>query len=264
MKKILITIAFLLAITICGKAQENSSDTSKIANRNTKVEEPKSSVHVNGKAFNFIFDWGKKSKTAYQPESHWTGFGVSLSYLSNLGDVSLSRSYSIYLNLLEFGIPVGKNIMFGTGLGFDWQHYSFRRNVVLKTDSEGFTGFFHDTREHAKNRFNLYHLVVPFIFEYQTRIKAMPNWNNEFFVQAGIEALVKTSSQSYAKVKTNGGVEKEKYSGLNISPLTFRFILKAGFERFSIFGYYQPISIFEKDKGIDIKPYGIGLMLNFN
>ncbi|MDR3226343.1 MAG: hypothetical protein LBT56_01560, partial [Prevotellaceae bacterium] len=260
-KKILLSTACALFISMSAFSQEVAeSDTVKSAENEKIQEEEKSSVYMDGKSFNFIFDWRKKSKKTKPYESHWMGFGISLSYLSGTNDVSLGKSYSFFLNLMDYIVPLNRNFLLATGVGFDWQHYSFRGNVSLKSDEDGITRFVRDNnRNYKDSKFRLYHLTIPLIVEYQ---KTMKN-GKEFFVSVGVEALIKTSSLSYAHIRTTDDVKKEKYTGLNIRPLNARFILRIGFESFSVLGYYQPFSIFEKTKGVDINPYGIGLMFNF-
>jgi hypothetical protein len=239
---------------------QSEGDTVKSTTTEIVQEEEKSSVFLGGKSFNFIFEWLKKPKKNKPHQSHWTGFGMSVSYLGGANDVSLGKSYSFFLNIMDYTVPISYNFLLATGLGFDWQHYSFRGNVSLKNDENEITRFIRDNdRNYRDSKFRFYHLTIPLIFEYQKKMKK----GGDFFVYAGIEALIKTSSSSHAHIRTNDKVQKEKYTGLNIRPLNARFTLRVGFKDFSILGYYQPFSIFEKTKGADINPYGVGLMLNF-
>jgi hypothetical protein len=64
-------------------------------------------------------------------------------------------------------------------------------------------------------------------------------------------------------MQTDRGVKKVNHHDLNLLPLIIRFTCRLGFDDFSIFGYYQPFSLFEKDKGPEIYTSGIGVMLNF-
>jgi hypothetical protein len=195
-------------------------------------------------------------------KSYWTGFGFAFSNLQNLTDanLNLSRSYSVILNLGSFIIPLHRNWLVTTGLGFDWSRYHFRGNIVLQ-EIGGATYFVPDreNREYRDSKLLVYYATLPLLMEYQTKI----NKRNSFFIYGGVEGLIKLYSKSQAEIKTPDGIKDVIYKDLNILPLNFRFALRTGFDDFSIFGYYQPCSIFEKDKGPDINPFGLGLMLNF-
>jgi hypothetical protein len=64
-------------------------------------------------------------------------------------------------------------------------------------------------------------------------------------------------------MQTSHGIEKVNHHNLNLLPLNARITCRAGFDDFSIFGYYQFSSLFEKGKGPDIRSRGLGVMLNF-
>jgi hypothetical protein len=265
MKRKLLIITCISLVSISVLAQETtdtlkSNVTENDTVKTNKVEE-KSSVFFNGAKFNVIFKWNKASKKDYPVESHWTGFGVGLLYLDGLNSVNQRTSTSIYLNLMDYIIPVNKHWLLATGLGFDWQNYKFKGNVSLKNDTDGVTRIIYDnSNEHSNSQFKLYHITIPFIVEYQTRNQKSGN----FFIHAGIEALIKTYSSSRAEINTSEGVKKEKYRGLSIQPLNARFVVRTGVSWFSVMLSYQPFSIVKTaEGGANIKPYGIGLMIDF-
>jgi hypothetical protein len=196
----------------------------------------------------------------YCNEAHWTGFGVSLSKLNGLNGINQGTSTYIHLNLLDYVVPVNKNFLFAIGLGFDWQSYKFKGNVSLRNDNDDVTRFIFDNDINYKSsRFRIYHLVISFIFEYQTGHGKF----DDFFVQAGVEMLIKTSSSSKIEYRNDRRSVTEVFTGLNTNTLNARFILRTGLDDFSFIASYQPFSIFKKDFGPDLKPYSIGLMLNF-
>ncbi|MDR2126437.1 MAG: PorT family protein [Prevotellaceae bacterium] len=264
MHKFLLTVTCISLISVSVFAQE-TTDTAK---SNTTIDtiatgktEETSSVFLNGSKFNFMINWHKTAKTTYPSESHWTGFGVGLLYLNGLNGINQGTSTSVYVNIMEYVIPINKHWLFATGLGFDWQNYKFRGNVSLKNDDNGVTRIvYDDSNEYRNSAFKLYHMTIPFIVEYQTRNRKLGN----FFIHAGIEALIKTSSSSQAEISTAEGVKKEKYRSLSIHPLNARFVVRTGMGWFSIMASYQPFSIIKTERGgANIKPYGIGLMIDF-
>jgi hypothetical protein len=262
MRNILSIITCFSVFYTFASAQENiESDTVKTIINDEVKQEEKSSVFINGSNFNFIFNWKKNSKKQLPDDSHWTGFGASVSYLNGLNGVNHGSSYAIYLNLVDYIIPVNKHYLFSIGLGFDWEIYKFRENVSLKNDDANITRFIYDNDSRYKSsKFKIYHLTIPFVFEYQTGGRRF----KDFFVLAGVEVLVKTSAFSKAEIITEDvKVKKERYGNLNTQPLNARLILRAGFHNISFLSFYQPFSIFKSNLGPRIKPYGFGMMIDF-
>jgi hypothetical protein len=170
------------------------------------------------------------------------------------------KAYYSDINTGSFDLPINKHFVFFTGLGFDWQKYKFKGNVSLRNDENGVTQFIFDNdRNYRSSRFRIYHMVMPLIFEYQTGSRRF----KDFFVQAGVEVLIKTSASTKIEVQTDNGIKTERHRGLNANTLNARLMLRTGLNDFSFMAFFQPVSIFKSDYGPNIKPYGIGVMLNF-
>jgi hypothetical protein len=225
-------------------------------NNETETEEEKSSVSIDGASYGFIFDWEKDKPKAR--ESHWTGMGFAFSEMDKLPkgvDLKLDRSYSVILNLIDYNVPLSHHWLVGSGLGFDFSRYHFDRNIALQA-IDGITQFVADPegRSYRDSKFIINRATIPLLLEYQTK---------SFFVYGGVEGLVKLYSKSQAQIRTPDGIQKTNIEDLNLLPLNYRFIARIGFDKFSVFGYYQPHSIFEKSKGPNIDMHGLGMMLNF-
>ncbi|MCC8144974.1 MAG: hypothetical protein LIO93_00745 [Bacteroidales bacterium] len=220
-------------------------------------ESADSSIIYDGSAYNFIFSWKKKAT-----ESHWTGLGFTFSDLNGLEDVDLKlgKSYSVRLNMADYTLPINHHWLFFTGVGLDWTRYHFKGNIGLQ-DINGIAQFVPDEfgRNYKSSKLLAYYITIPLALEYQTKIGK----GKMFFVQGGAEGLIKYYSKSQVDIRTDDGIKKVNHKDLNILPLNFRLFLKAGFNDVSVIGYYQPVSMFEKGKGPDIQPYGLGIMLNF-
>jgi hypothetical protein len=262
MKKNLFAIVLLsLSVCIAGAGKCAAADVEKaaeiIADSTVSASEGTSRVIFDGSPYNFVFSWKKKAS-----DSHWTGIGFAFSDLRGGGsvDLDLTHSYSVVFNVGDYTLPLAPNWLMATGLGFDWSRYRLRGNQALQS-VDGRTVFAVDQhgREYTKSRLLAYYATVPLLLEYQTKISG----RRDFFLYAGVEGLVKLYSKSQAEVKTTKGVEKLNYKDLNLLPLNFRLMARCGFDDFSIFGYYQPLSMFKDGRGPDIHPLGIGLMVNF-
>jgi hypothetical protein len=221
-------------------------------------EEEKSNILFDGSSYNFIFSWKKKPT-----KSHWTGLGFAFSNLNGLDkenvDLKLGRSYSIDLNLMDYNVPLHYHWLFVTGLGFDWSRYHFKGDVGLK-DLEGISRFLPDSegQSYRDSKLLVYYATIPLILEYQKKIGR----HKTFFINGGAEGLVNLYSKSQVEARMSDGIKKLSYKDLNIFPVNFRLVLRAGFDDFSIFGYYQPCSMFQNGKGPDISSFGIGIGLH--
>jgi len=95
--------------------------------------------------------------------------------------------------------------------------------------------------------------------EYQKKIGG----DRTFFVNGGIEGLVNVYSKSQVEIRTEqDGIKRVSWRDLNILPVNFRLVLRTGFDDFSIFGYYQPCSMFQAGRGPELRSFGIGIALN--
>ena len=249
MKKILLLIC-LLSFTTVVFAQEVKSDT---------LEE-KSNITFDGSPYNFAFSWKKKPT-----QSHWTGLGFAFSNLNGLDkenvNLILNRSYSITLNAMDYNVPLHYHWLFVTGLGFDWSRYHFGGNVSLQRGSDGIARFIPDSegRSFRSNKLLAYYATIPLLLEYQKKIGN----RRTFFINGGLEGLVNLYSKSEVEIRTSqDGIKKVSYRDLNILPVNFRLVLRTGFDDFSIFGYYQPYSMFQAGKGPELRSIGIGIALN--
>ena len=260
MKKVLFLIG-LLSFTVSVFAQEETSE--EIRNTQEKdciIQKEESHILFDGSSYNFISFWKKKPT-----QSHWTGVGFAFSNLNGLDkeniDLILNRSYSISLNVMDYNVPLHYNWLFFTGLGFDWSRFHFRGNAGLQRGSDGITRFIPDieNRSYPSNKLLVYYATIPLVLEYQKKIGR----GKTFFVNGGVEGLVNLYSKSQVEIRTvQDKIRKVPYRDLNILPVNFRLVLRTGFDDFSIFGYYQPYSMFQKGKGPELRSFGIGIALN--
>ncbi|MDR2469117.1 MAG: PorT family protein [Tannerella sp.] len=250
MRKKVFLISCVLACSMHAVAQDETSSCS--------------SVTLDGSAYDFIFYW-KRNAT----QAHWTGLGFAFSDLEGLSGVDLkpTQSYSIMLNVSDFIIPMHPHWLFFTGVGLDFSRYHFRGNVGLKgipaTDGSGryVAAFVPDpAHEYKSSKLLTYYVTIPFMLEYQTRTAK----NNLFFINGGVEGLIGYYTKSQVDIRNGDQVEKVSLGrDLGQRPLSGRLALRAGFRQWSLFGYYQLFSLFKDGKGPDVRPCGMGVMLNF-
>ena len=224
--------------------------------KNKEEQEKGSSVLYDGSAYNFIFSWKKKATKA-----HWNGLGFAFSNWNELegADLQLNQSYSVVLNLVDYIVPLDHHWLLTTGLGFDWSRYHFKGDVGLR-EQDGVTQFLPNSEglKYRDSKFIAYYATIPILLEYQTKAGG-----KTIFMYGGVEGMLNLYSKSQVEVRTPDGIKKVHNKGLNVLPLNYRFTARIGLDDISLFGYYQPNSPFQKGKGPDVQPYGIGIMLNF-
>ncbi|GAP72535.1 hypothetical protein SAMD00024442_35_3 [Candidatus Symbiothrix dinenymphae] len=223
----------------------------------TEKSESKSFLLLDGSlSTDFTHFWRKKDRKKSQ-EAHWSGFGFAFSNLDGLQDdvdLKLPRSYSFILNLGTYMVPIHSHWLLFTGLGLDFSRHHFKGNVGLKPVGNRTDFVFDpDVDAYKYSKFVAYYITIPVMLEYQTRLGS-----KTFFINGGVEGMIKYASEAETKGKVT-----ETFSGseLSVLPLNYRFSGRVGIGHLAVFGYYQPLSPLEK--GPDIRPYGIGLMLGF-
>lgn len=232
-------------------AQETNNVSDSIATTE------KSSVTYDGASYSVVFAW--KKKQAYEP--HWTGFGMAFIGFSDLEGADLARgsSYSFTFNPIDYYIPIYRNWLFVTGAGIDWSRYHFKGDIGLA--DIGTTVDFEpapDGIHYRSSKLLAYYITIPLLIEYQKKISK----KQSFYISGGAVGYIKCYSKSqveYSDTKKQVNLGRD----LNILPVNARFMLQVGIEDVSAFAYYSPFSIIENGKGPELRPYGIGMRLNF-
>jgi hypothetical protein len=212
---------------------------------------------LNGSLYDFVFSW--KHKKPWARESHWAGFSFAFSDLKGLPkDVTLSleRSYSISWNVDDWELPIHRHWLLASGFGFDWSRYHFENRDYL-CNVDGITDFYRHDSSLKDSKLLVYYGKIPLLLEYQTRVH-----NRTFFVQGGVEGLVKLYSKSRIEVRNDRHIDKEDFRNLKVYPVNARLFLHIGFNGLGLFGYYQPFSMFQSGHGPDLRTFGFGIALN--
>lgn len=259
-KYIILIICALVLFPYCVFAQEVIEIEEDVV-LIEKDEDTQSTIIYNGTSYNFIFDW--KKKKCNPRESHWPGIGFAFSDLDNLGDNMLrrSKSYSITLNLMDFIVPFHPHWLLASGLGMDWTRYHFKGHIGLE-EVDGYTQFVpaQEDVEYKSSKLLVYYVTIPLLIEYQTTLRR----NSTFFINGGVEGLIKYYSKSQIDVRNGKNVEKVNLGrDLNLLPVNVRLRAQIGIDDISVFGYYQPISLFKDGEGPELYPYALGVSLNF-
>ncbi len=246
-------------VQIIKEINPNTGDTVIVSTTETQEfipkEDSESSVLYDGSTYNFIFSWKKKKSLS----SHWTGFGMGFMNYSDkdipFGKLKMSSSHNFTVNLFDFHKQIGKsNWLFVSGIGTEWSRYHFDDNAAL-TQVDGVTSFVPAPEgvNYKSTKLLAYYITIPLLLEYQV---------SDFHISGGVVGFFKYYSKSQVKYYENDKKQVVNMGrDLNIRPIDMRLRLQVGIRDVSVYGYYAPFSMFEKDKGPDLNTYTIGVML---
>lgn len=116
--------------------------------------------------------------------------------------------------------------------------------------------------EYQYSRLRTFHITVPLMLEWQPTFGR----NHRFFMTAGAIAGVNTFASYKVKYKdvNDNMVSVVESKGLNVAPLSLDFIGQIGYHDLNVYAKYSPFSIFQSQKGPNIRSVSLGLVLNFN
>jgi hypothetical protein len=219
-------------------------------------------------------DWDIKHGHKPTFIGHWAGleFGFngfmdknqSLSLKGNLAllDLKQARSWNINLNFMQYSIGFGNDkIGLLTGMGLEFNNYHFLNPISLKVvdgktviDSAYIKGNF----EVSKSKLSTTHLTIPLLLEFQIPTS---DHKNRIFISGGIIGGLRIGAHTKV-IYDNGGRQKEKNrSDFNLSTFRYGFTARIGYKAIKLFANYYPVSLIEKDKGPEVYPFSIGLIL---
>jgi hypothetical protein len=260
MKKYLFLLACISLFSFAASAQEEiivnpENDSIKV---NVKEPEPRSSVFLDGSLnTDMVFFWKKKAS-----REHFSAIRFAFVNLDGLQGADLKQSKSYTISIMPFVTKhaFDNHWIFVSGAQLEWTRYHFGGNIGLQGKSD--ITHFEPAPEgvsYKDSKLLAYYASIPLILEYQTKVSK----GNTFFINGGVEGMIKYYSKSQVNVRTSDGiVEKSLGHDLNFSPVNARLVLQIGLNSIGVYGYYQPFSLFEKGKGPDVKSFGIGISFN--
>ena len=199
-------------------------------------------------------------------DPHWAGIGIGFNnFMDNnftINDVegvslNVSRSREVKYNFFEQGLPIAQNFGFVTGLGMRWNRFHLSGNdFFAKENGQTVLLSAEDGTTLRRTRLAVNSLTLPLLFEWQAN---QPR-GNKFFLSAGVVGVFNYSSTS--KIRTRRSRETVARD-LYVRPLTYDFLVQAGFGDWGLYARYSPIGLFQNNRGPEIQPVSMGIMLHF-
>lgn len=226
-------------------------------------EEEITKDNSNDRDFNYDFNFCKGSKSF---QGHWAGFELGLNNWVNKDnkftldpnqdfELNPEKSWIFTLNFIQFNIPFGKRNGLVTGLGSTWNIYHFRNNVNITENSDGVIVAAPETNyELSKNNLNLWYVNVPLIYEFQIPV----NKNQGIHIGFGMVGSLKLMSK-YVQMY-NGSKQKDK-SDFQIPGFKYGLTLRMGYKYVNLFANYDLNPLFKENRGPEIYPVSVGLVV---
>ena len=226
-------------------------------------------------------DEGVRIKTKrgnhHQFKGNWAGIELGVNgYLTPQGSLNMpagfefmelkyEKSTNFNINFLQQSFNLAGN-RFGlvTGLGIRWVNYRFSNNIVLSGDSAQIYGY-HDTdpqKSYAKSKLTASYLTLPIIFEFQTNAH---HRSNSFHLGVGVIGGVRLASHSKQVYTTpGGGKQKQKvHDSFHLQPFILDATARIGWGPINLFATYSLIDMFRQDRGPELRPFTVGIILPF-
>lgn len=204
-------------------------------------------------------------------------FGPAYSYM----DLRMEKSGNVNINFLEQNFAFSKKGNFGflTGIGLSINNYRFSHQTHLDKEGPALRGYYIKGTDLRKTKIVNTWLTVPALFEWQTRSYRR---SKRFFVQAGVQFGLRVQTHTKEYFENTGqpfdyvdpvtGQVIESYPGSGdrkvkqhdsfyMNPVKLDASVRLGWGFINLYGTYSLTRMFQKDKGPELYPFSLGLIL---
>jgi hypothetical protein len=238
---------------------------------------------------------GKEKKRKFN--GHWAGIELGFNGLLTPDftfnppkehpylDMRMEKSINLNLNFYEQNIPLNKsrNIGLVSGFGFSWNNYRFGNNVYITPDSSRLKGYYLEGVSVRKSKLTNLYLTVPLLFEIQSKgtkssaklhfaAGVIGGWrirthskiyynepNTEFRLRdAQTNALL---PGTFITPNSRNRTIVKKFDSFHMAPLKLDATVRAGWGIVNVYANYSVTSLFIAEKGPELYPFSIGLVL---
>lgn len=205
-----------------------------------------------------------------EPFKHWAGLELGANgYLNSSNSLSVpagydflelnyAKSLNLNLNILEKGIKIHKDyIKIVSGLGFQFNSYSFNNNTSLIANSNPISAWNDTILNYTKNKLNVTYATIPLMLA----INSHENKNKSLHFSAGVVGGYRIGTKYKVKYAINNDEEyKNKVkSNYNLSPYQLNARASIGYGNFNLYATYSLTEFFEKNKGPELHPFTVGI-----
>ena len=207
-------------------------------------------------------------------EPHWSGVEIGINGLMTSShstslkgdaeflDLNMGKSVNFNLNFLEYGIPIVKDYVgLTTGMGLEFNNFRFSKDITLKEDANGVivadTKYIDAGINLSKSKLTMTYLNVPLLLEFQA-----PVGHDKIFISGGVVGGLKLGSHTKVVYDKGGNKQKDKNrDDFNLATLRYGFHARVGYKFIKLYATYYPVALFNKDKGPEVYPFNVGIVL---
>jgi hypothetical protein len=207
-------------------------------------------------------------------DPHWGGieltlnnfmtnnFSMNLPKESQFMELNTGKSIGVNVNLIEYAIPFTSEQGLTTGLGFEFNSYDFDSDTNnIKKENGYIVAKVKDKNagDYSKNKLKDTYLTIPLLYEIQF---PLGNRRHPLYFAAGIIGGLKLVSTTKEYYQLNGNDKKDIVHGdFYMSPLRYGFQARIGFRKIHLVATYYDSPLFQNNKGPEIHPFDIGIMV---
>jgi hypothetical protein len=191
-----------------------------------------------------------------------SNFSMSLPQESRFLELNTGKSIGVRLNLMEYSIPFTSEQGLTTGLGFEFNSYYFDSdtNNIMKKD--GYLVYKRKDPQagnYSKNKIKDTYLNIPLTYEIQFPLGSS---KRPLYFSVGVIGGLKLGSTRKEFYQLNGEDKEEVSKGdFYMSPIRLGYQARLGFRRIHLVATYYDTPLFQKNKGPEVHPFDVGIMV---
>lgn len=171
-----------------------------------------------------------------------------------------SKSWNFNFNFSQVSIGFARRFGIVTGLGLNWNNYTFDGNNNIQKGDGGVIEMLDPGEILKKSKFSTVYLNLPFLLELQ-----IPADYHTLNLAFGPVGAIKLCSGS--KMIFDNGDKVSSDGDLSLNLFRYGATARFGFENFHIYGTYYLTPLFKSGKspmGTDLYPFEVGLAFTVN
>lgn len=212
-------------------------------------------------------------KKEHKFNGHWAGIELGVNGFLNrdLGidpgeeylDLKYQKSMNVNINFFEQNINLIRNhVGLVTGLGFSWNNYRLRDDVVLTMEDNELNWKGNDPypgADYKKSKLTATYLTVPLLLEYQTNSKSKAN---SFHLSAGAIGGLRIGTHTKNVYQLDGYQKVKERDDFYLNPFKVDGIVKIGWGIVNLYATMSLNPLFKTDKAPELYPFSVGLCLD--
>jgi hypothetical protein len=256
------------------RSLEVNSDTTRLRLGDIKIviiDESKAKGSKENKESEKSSSDSQTNKKKHQKIGHWAGldFGVNafttydyslkMAPFNQHLELDMGRCFNVAFNFAQWELPIVKNhVSIVSGLGLEWQKYTFKNNTTILPDKNKHIGFIDTLISYDYSLFKTSWLNVPLLLAFNSN----KNLKKSFHIAAGVVLGYNYTQKSKTRYKIEGG-DFENVTKGDFALDTFKHAatVRLGYGKINVFATYQLNNMFKKGAGPELFPVTAGITL---